>query len=208
MSNVTAQKLKPRSPMSRHHPTLKGFADPAALGLGAFAVSTFLLSFANAGIVPAAAPAVLGVALFYGGIAQVISGLWEFVRGNTFGAAAFVSYGSFWLAYWWMQTNPELAKEIGGSGFGMYMITWTIFTGLLTVITTRINMMLFLLYATATVTFLTLGLSAFTGEAWLQHVGGWFGLASSAAAWYGFFAAMLNSTLERVVLPLGIVGNP
>ena len=76
-------------------------ADPAPLGLGAFALTTFLLSLANAGVMPAPAePVVLGVALAYGGIAQMLAGMWEFRKGNVFGATVFTSYGAFWLSFW------------------------------------------------------------------------------------------------------------
>jgi uncharacterized protein len=73
-----------------------GVADPGALGLAAFALTTFVLSVANAGWIPDAGAGALALALFYGGIAQLLAGMWEFVKGNTFGAVAFTSYGSFW----------------------------------------------------------------------------------------------------------------
>ena len=76
-------------------------ADPAPLGLGAFALTTFLLSLVNAGVMDAKTePVVLGVALAYGGIAQILAGMWEFRNGNVFGATAFTSYGAFWLSFW------------------------------------------------------------------------------------------------------------
>ena len=76
-------------------------ADPAPLGLGAFALTTFLLSLVNAGVMDATTePVVLGVALAYGGIAQILAGMWEFRKGNVFGATAFTSYGAFWLSFW------------------------------------------------------------------------------------------------------------
>src|ERR1700712_2589484 len=81
------------------------FADPGALGLAAFGLTTFVLSFANAGIIAGGAVSVLGLALFYGGIGQVIAGIWEFANKNTFGATAFTSYGLFWLAAWFLLTS-------------------------------------------------------------------------------------------------------
>ena len=81
-------------------------ADPAPLGLAAFALTTFFLSFVNAGLVPASVePVVFGLALAYGGGAQLLAGMWEFAKGNTFGATAFSSYGAFWLSFWWLTAH-------------------------------------------------------------------------------------------------------
>ena len=78
-----------------------GIADPGPLGLAAFALTTFVLSFTNPGIFKAE-PVVFGLALAYGGVAQVLAGMWEFKKGNTFGATAFTSYGAFWLSFWYL----------------------------------------------------------------------------------------------------------
>src|SRR5881398_1578340 len=83
-------------------PAALPFADPGPLGLAAFALTTFVLSFANAGLIPGAGAAVLGLALFYGGLGQIIAGIWEFANKNTFGGTAFCSYGAFWLAFWYL----------------------------------------------------------------------------------------------------------
>jgi len=77
-------------------------ADPGPLGLGAFALTTFVLSVFNAGLIGTGEGVVLGLALAYGGIAQFAAGMWEFVKGNTFGAVAFASYGAFWVSFWWL----------------------------------------------------------------------------------------------------------
>src|ERR687884_912681 len=87
-----------------------GFADPGPLGLAAFAATTFFLSTVNAGLLPKTVEAgVFGLAFFYGGLAQLLAGMWEFVKGNTFGALAFSSYGAFWLSYWFL-----VAHVVGG----------------------------------------------------------------------------------------------
>src|SRR4030088_464396 len=83
-----------------------GPADPAPLGLGAFAVTTALLSLANTGILPGEGATAVAMALFFGGLAQAAAGMWEFARGNTFGATAFTAFGAFWLSFWWLQTTP------------------------------------------------------------------------------------------------------
>src|SRR6476620_11804697 len=83
-------------------------ADPAPLGLAAFALTTFFLSCVNAGWVPASVePVVFGLALAYGGGAQLLAGMWEFAKGNTFGATAFSSYGAFWISFWWLTAHLE-----------------------------------------------------------------------------------------------------
>src|SRR6476619_2528146 len=94
-------------------------ADPGPLGLGAFAMTTFFLSSVNAGWLPASVEGVvLGLALFYGGIVQVLAGMWEFIKGNTFGAVAFSSYGAFWLSFWYLIAHTDLtaAAEAGVAG--------------------------------------------------------------------------------------------
>src|SRR5215212_7244606 len=102
-------------------------ADPAPRGLAAFALTTFVLSFFNAGMVSSAGePVVLGLALAYGGLAQVLAGMWEFRNNNTFGATAFTSYGAFWLSFWAFDqffAGKVPAKE-AGAAVGLYLIAW------------------------------------------------------------------------------------
>src|SRR5436190_23746029 len=106
-------------------------ADPGPLGLAAFALTTFVLSMFNSKLVGSGGePVVLGLALAYGGLAQLLAGMWEFRTGNTFGAVAFTSFGAFWLSFWAL--NHFYAKEIPaaelGSAIGLYLIAWGIFT--------------------------------------------------------------------------------
>ncbi|GAA0998495.1 acetate uptake transporter [Subtercola frigoramans] len=177
-------------------------ADPGALGLGAFALTTFMLSLANSGIIPTAGAAVLGIALFYGGIAQVAAGLWEFTKGNTFGATAFTSYGAFWLAFWWLDTNPEVAKSAGAAGVGAFLLAWTIFTVFMTVAAVKTSGLLLSVFVVLSLTFIALTIGKFTGITGITQLGGWLGLLTAALAWYGAFAVVINSTWKRVVLPV------
>src|SRR3954453_14392012 len=116
-------------------------ADPAPLGLACFALTTFLLSLFNAGLLPAAGqPIVFGVALAYGGVAQVLAGMWEFRKGNVFGATAFTSYGAFWLSFWAFVTFyandiPDAAAR--ATAVGWYLIGWGLFTLVLWVASLR-----------------------------------------------------------------------
>src|SRR4051794_1623038 len=109
-------------------------ADPGPLGLAAFALTTFVLSMFNADLVGAGGePIVFGLALAYGGLAQLLAGMWEFRTGNTFGAVAFTSYGAFWLSFFVFVTFFEdklPAKDAGvaGHAVGLYLIAWGIFT--------------------------------------------------------------------------------
>ena len=177
-------------------------ADPAALGLGAFALTTFMLSLANSGIVAGAGAAVLAIALFYGGLAQLGAGMWEFVKGNTFGATAFTSYGAFWLAFWWLLTNPGVEKAAGARGVGAFLLAWTIFSALMTVASKKTNAVLFATFVAVTLTFVALTIGAFTGVVGITRLGGWLGLVAAGLAWYGSFAVVTNATWKRVVLPV------
>jgi uncharacterized protein len=180
-------------------PVGSSIADPGALGLGAFALTTFVLSMANANFVPSAGAAVLGLALFYGGIAQVIAGIWEFAKGNTFGATAFVSFGAFWMAFWFLLTS---GNKVDGPGIGVFLLAWTIFTAYMTIGAIKTNGVILAVFIALTLTFLFLTLGAFTGQAALSHVGGYLGLLTALFAWYGSAATVVNSTFKRVVLPV------
>jgi uncharacterized protein len=182
-------------------PVGSSIADPGALGLGAFALTTFVLSMANANFVPGAGAAVLGLALFYGGIAQLVAGIWEFAKGNTFGATAFVSYGAFWLAFWFLVSTKGDAAA-GSAGVGVFLLAWTIFTAYMTIAALKTNLVILLVFIALTLTFLFLTLGAFSGQATLSHIGGYLGLLTALFAWYGSFATVINSTFKRVVLPV------
>src|SRR6476661_7589483 len=121
-------------------------ADPAPLGLSAFALTTFLLSLVNAGIMPKdAEPVMLGVALAFGGLAQLLAGMWEFRKGNVFGATVFSSYGAFWLYVTFYA--PGIPAEHHGVAVGWYLIGWSIFTTLMLVAALRTTAVLATLFA-------------------------------------------------------------
>jgi uncharacterized protein len=181
------------------------FADPAPLGLGAFALTTFMLSSFNSGLAPKSAEVVvLGVALFYGGIAQLFAGMWEFAKGNTFGALAFSSYGAFWMSFWYLVSHGKDLPTTGtdaAKGIGVFLLAWTIFTLYMTLVASRISGVLFLLFAVLSLTFVFLTIGSFGGSASMTKVGGWLGLLTALVAWYASFAGVLNGTAKRVVLP-------
>jgi succinate-acetate transporter protein len=180
-------------------------ADPGPLGLAAFALTTFVLSMFNAGLVSSGGePVVFGLALAYGGLAQLLAGMWEFRTGNTFGAVAFTSYGAFWLSFWAL--NEFFAKDIPkadvGHAVGLYLIAWGIFTGYMLVASLRTTAAIALVFALLTVTFIILGIGESGASSGTVKLGGWIGLATAAAAWYASFAAVTNATFGRTVLPV------
>jgi len=180
-------------------------ADPAPLGLAAFALTTFVLSFFNAGIVSSAGePVVLGVALAYGGIAQVLAGMWEFKNNNTFGATAFTSYGAFWLSLWAFDQffAGSVPKAALGDAVGLYLVAWGIFTTYMFVASFRTTAAVSLVFLLLAITFALLGIGNWAGHHSLVTAGGWFGIATAAAAWYASFAGVTNSTFGRTVLPV------
>ncbi|HEX7536832.1 MAG TPA: acetate uptake transporter [Dermatophilaceae bacterium] len=180
-------------------------ADPGPLGLAAFALTTFMLSAFNSGLAPKSAEVVvLGVALFYGGIAQLCAGMWEFAKGNTFGALAFSSYGAFWMSFWYLVSHAKDLPTTGtdaAQGIGVFLLAWTIFTLYMTVVTARISGLLFTLFAVLAVTFAFLAMGEFAGSTTLTHIGGYLGLLTACVAWYGSFAGVLNGTAKKVVMP-------
>jgi succinate-acetate transporter protein len=179
-------------------------ADPGPLGLAAFALTTFVLSMFNAGLVShAGEPVVLGVALAYGGIAQVLAGMWEFRTGNTFGAA-FTSFGAFWLSFWAYVTffAAEVPAENVAAALGLYLIAWGIFTTYMLVASLRTTAAIAVVFLLLAITFFLLGIGNANESEGLIEAGGWFGLATAVAAWYASFAAVTNSTFGRTVLPV------
>ena len=180
-------------------------ADPAPLGLAAFALTTFVLSFFNAGLVSSTGePVVLGLALAYGGLAQLLAGMWEFRTGNTFGAVAFTSYGAFWLSFWaFVQFfEKSVPKADAGHAVGLFLIAWGIFTAYLFIASLRTTAAVALVFILLAVTFFVLGIGNAGAHPNIIKAGGWIGLATAAAAWYASFAAVTNSTFGRIVLPV------
>lgn len=180
-------------------------ADPAPLGLAGFAMTTLFISFGNANIITEAGAGifVLGAAAFYGGLGQLLAGMWEFKRGNTFGATAFSSYGAFWLTYWWIVTHLT-AGDIH-QALGLFDLAWCLFTAYMTVAALRTSGAVLAVFAFLTLTFLFLGLGALQNGTpapdALTKVGGWLGIVTAALAWYASAATVINSTHKRDVLP-------
>src|SRR6266705_1600997 len=142
-------------------PAAASIADPAPLGLAAFALTTFVLSMFNAGLVDnKGEPIVLGLALAYGGGAQLLAGMWEFRAGNTFGATAFTSYGAFWLA---VAISVQQVFIPSHAAFAWFLLGWAIFTGLMFLGTLRSNVALIGVFGLLFITFLLLAINEFPG---------------------------------------------
>ena len=191
--------------------TASAIANPAPLGLVAFGLTTLLLSFINANIIPGSSlPVVLATAIPFGGTAQVLAGMWEFRTGNTFGATAFTSYGMFWISFVLIETL--FAKSLPADPtpiLGLYLFAWGIFTLYMFVASlggaSRAVSVVFILLA---LTFFFLAAGAWgkspsgTSTFGLSTIGGYIGIATAIAAIYTSFAGVANANFKRVVLPI------
>jgi uncharacterized protein len=180
-------------------------ANPTALGLAGFALANLLLNVINAGWLPQSAmPAVLPLAFFAGGIAQLIAAAWEFRRGNTFGVTAFGSYGVFWLALvgFLALEEPKFPSPAAAShALAVFLMCWLIWTVLLWVASFRVSLVLNLLFLNliGVLAFLATGLGF--GNTTLVHVGGYLGIVLSVIGFYGALETVVNETFGRPVIP-------
>lgn len=186
-------------------PVVDGIADPGPLGLAAFGTTTFVLSVFNAGILPKSLESVvLPLALFYGGFAQVLAGMWEFRKANTFGAVAFTSYGAFWLSFaaYVQFVAPSIPAVQAGTATGLFLLAWTIFTGYMTIASVRVSAAVAAVFVALFLTFLLLTIADLAGASGVGVVGGVLGLVTAVLAWYASCAGVVNATWRRPVLPV------
>lgn len=180
-------------------------ADPSPLGLGGFALTTFVLSVANAQLIPPEAkPAFLGLAFFYGGLAQLLAGMQEFKKNNVFGATAFSTYGAFWLSLATL-TVFEATGVInwgghGGTALGIFLLGFTIFNTYMWIASFRVNGAVCGVFTTLEITFILLVLAEFGIISSVP--GGIMGIITAAVAWYASAAGVINSVYQRTVLPV------
>jgi succinate-acetate transporter protein len=184
-------------------------ANPAPLGLFGFGMTTVLLNLHNAGIFEMNSM-IFGMGLFYGGLAQIVAGIMEAKKNNTFGLTAFVSYGFFWLSLVGLLVMPKLGWVAAASEKGMiaYLIMWGIFTLLLFIGTLKISRALQFVFATLTILFFLLALGDATGNAGIKTFTGYEGILCGASAIYTGAATLLNEVYGRTVLPVGLVNKP
>jgi hypothetical protein len=186
-------------------PAAPVIADPGPLGLAAFAMTTFVLSVFNSNIISDAKleAVVLPLALFYGGLGQFAAGMWEFRKGNTFGATAFSSFGAFWLSYaaYVKFVVPDLPTATAYKATGVYLLAWAIFTGYMFLASLRVSGAVAAVFLTLTGTFVLLCIGALAQNTTVTHAGGIVGLVTAGFAWYASFAVVTNETWKRTVLP-------
>ncbi|CDS04596.1 hypothetical protein LRAMOSA07210 [Lichtheimia ramosa] len=191
-------------------------ANPGPLGLSSFALTTFVLSLHNAGAgLPADGPSniVVGLALFYGGVVQLLAGMWEFRTGNTFGATAFSSYGGFWLSYamifipW---SGIDAAYKATGvpeyvmpHSLTIYLISWAIMTAILLIAAHRSSIGMVLLLFMLLITFILLAAAEYNASIPTKVAGGAFGVITSIIAWYNGLSGMLTKESSYFTLPMG-----
>ena len=185
-------------------------ANPAPLGLAGFGLTTLILSVMNANITSFGKelPVVFGMAFAYGGLAQLLAGMWEFRAGNTFGAVAFTSFGAFWISFFFLGTfDLKLIAPAGAtsvdSALGLYLWSWGILTGLLFLCTFTAPRAVQAVFLLLTITFVLLGIGNAGGTSSMIHAGGWFGIATAAAALYTAIGEIMTSVYGHDVLPLG-----
>ena len=179
--------------------------DPAPLGLTGFALTTFMLSFVNAGIIGSKGGTGMAIsfAFAYGGIAQLIAGQWEMRRGSQFGSVAFSSYGAFWLWYVFLEVAAHFGIiTVTNETLGISLILWGVFTLYMFVTAIRLNMGLMFTFLFLWLTFFFLGAGAMSGVVIITHIGGYLGILAAAFAIYTAFAVVTNSN-HAGRIPLG-----
>ncbi|HEY1640111.1 MAG TPA: acetate uptake transporter [Streptosporangiaceae bacterium] len=184
-----------------------GIADPAPLGLAAFALTTFLLSAVNAGWAGSSTgSAWLGYALAYGGLCQLLAGMWEFRNRNVFGSTAFSTYGGFWigLGLWALLVAPHATSASAADhDLGWILLAFAIFNTYMLIFSTQVNAAVFTVFLTLELTEIILFIGNFAGNTSIVKVGGVVGIITAVAAWYASAAGVINGMKGTVVLPVG-----
>ncbi|MGA9159718.1 MAG: acetate uptake transporter [Actinomycetota bacterium] len=177
-------------------------ADPAPLGLAAFALTTFLLSVNNAGWTDGGA-AWLGFAFAYGGLAQLLAGMWEFRNRNVFGATAFATYGAFWIGLGLYALLAEEASPNVANDLGWILLAFAIFNTYMLLWSTRVTIAVFLVFLALEVTEVILSAGFFMDSQSVIEAGGIVGVVTAAIAWYASAAGVVNGMAGRHLVPVG-----
>ena len=179
-------------------------ANPAPLGLLGFGVTTILLNLHNAGFFPLDSM-ILSMGIFYGGIAQIIAGIMEFKKGNTFGMTAFISYGIFWLTLVALLVLPQIgiwSTKPSNIAMASYLFMWGLFTLLMFFGTSKTNVALQFVFGSLAILFFLLSLSDVTGIAMIKTIAGLEGIVCGFSAFYLAIAEVLNESHGKIVLPI------
>jgi hypothetical protein len=181
-------------------------ANPAALGLGGFALTTFLLNIVNAGLISGDnLGMVLPIGIFYGGLAQFCAGMWEFKRGDIFGATCFSSFGAFWMGIAVMVILEEtgVISPVPREGMAVLFIAWGIFTAYATIASLKVNRAVTSIFVTLVILFFLLAAGEWNST--VHKIAGYEGILCALIAWYTSAAVLINTLFEKDVLPLGQV---
>jgi succinate-acetate transporter protein len=181
-------------------------ANPAPLGLLAFGMTTVLLNFHNSGMFELNSM-ILAMGIFYGGLAQVVAGLMEWKKNNTFGLTAFASYGFFWLTLVALIVMPKLGwiDKTSETGMVYYLFMWGIFTLLMFIGTLKLSRALQVVFGTLTILFFLLAIGDATSSAGIRQFAGYEGIVCGASAMYTGIAQVLNEAYGKILLPLGLI---
>ncbi len=178
-----------------------GIANPAPLGLLGFGMTTVLLNLHNAELIPLSVVIVtMGFAL--GGAAQIIAGIMEYLKGNTFGATAFTAYGFFWWSLIFIWIKPFNLQALDPNSMGFYLLLWCIFTSFMFVGTLKHNKGIQVVFGSLALLFLLLSIANFTGSHMIHIIAGYLGIFCGLSAIYNSAAQILNAEYGRIVLPL------
>jgi len=186
-----------------------GIANPAPLGLAAFALTTFLLSAANAHWMKgnATGDAWLPYALAYGGIAQFLAGMWEFRNKNVFGATAFSTYGAFWIGLFFyvrlVAPTAPLKTAFVSHDVAWILLAFAIFNTYMLLLSAQVNLAVFAVFLTLEITEIVLFLGNFSNSLGTVQFGGYVGIVTALVAWYASFAILSNDMAGRIKLPTG-----
>jgi uncharacterized protein len=186
-------------------PVIPPIADPAPLGLAAFALTTFLLSAKNAAWTDGT-DAWLGYALAYGGLVQLVAGMWEFRNRNVFGSTAFSTYGGFWIGlglYALLVAPSAQSPSQVSNDEGWILLAFAIFNTYMLLWSTQVNVAVFMVFLTLEATEILLFIGNFANNTNVLKIGGYVGIATAAAAWYASAAGVINGMSERPALPVG-----
>jgi succinate-acetate transporter protein len=191
MAQIAAENTESAAVASAH-------ANPAPLGLSGFAMTTFILSIVNAGLVVKTDANFVGLAIAFGGLAQLLAGMWEFRAGNTLGATAFSTYGAFWIAV----AVGVLSKTFGGAGVSYYFLAFGILTLVFLLCALRTNLALIAVFFFLTLTYLALAIGGFAASTTWTGIGGWLGIITAIVAQYTAFAGILSAGKSAFQLPV------
>lgn len=211
MTNVPYERSEPMRGSDVRPEIAQVAADPLPLGIGAFAMTTFALSIGNTNVWGPAASTALALALVFGGGVQLLAGMWEFVRKNTFGATAFASYGAFWISYYVFVevVAPGIRPASNLSvATGVFLLCWAIFTFYMMIASFRVSGAIATVFVLLLATYILLTIGAFDSLANVTKAGGWVGVATAAAAWYAATAGVVNETFRKAVVPVLPLNGP